>query len=420
MNGVKVGQSLEGLLPGSTTVRLAVAGDVCPIGAIGEALVQGLVNEVFGDLCQVLSGADLAVANLECPLIDAATPIAKAGPVLGAPVACAAAIRAAGFHILGLANNHVLDHGRRGLSSTLSACRTAGIRCVGAGLSEAEACQYLIREVNGLRIGIVAMAEAEFCLASGSYCGACHLDSITFGRMARTLRAQSDFVLVLVHGGNEGYPYPRPGLQRLCRYLVEEGANAVLCQHSHCLGCYEEYQGGLILYGQGNMLFPASRMTEVWRMGSLLDIEVGPGRRFKWRLLLTQQATRWVPGQPYLTFVDPMSVVGRRLSEDLQERNLVLADASRLESDWSSFCASRKRLVWNRVLARGRVQAWLNRFGLLDFLVPGPQRQKTLNAIRCESHREAFLEVAESEWRATSERDAACCARREDLPCQKR
>ena len=31
----------------------------------------------------------------------------------------------------------------------------------------------------------------------------------------------------------------------------------VLCQHSHCLACYEKYEGSHILYGQGNFHFNA-------------------------------------------------------------------------------------------------------------------------------------------------------------------
>ena len=37
--------------------------------------------------------------------------------------------------------------------------------------------------------------------------------------------------------------------------MAENGADVVICQHSHCIGCYEEYQGCYILYGQGNFHF---------------------------------------------------------------------------------------------------------------------------------------------------------------------
>ena len=37
--------------------------------------------------------------------------------------------------------------------------------------------------------------------------------------------------------------------------MVKNGADVVLCQHSRCIGCYEEFEGGHILYGQGNFHF---------------------------------------------------------------------------------------------------------------------------------------------------------------------
>ena len=77
-----------------------------------------------------------------------------------------------------------------------------------------------------------------------------------------------------MHGGNEGYPYPSPRLMDTCRFLVEQGANAVICQHSHCVGCYEEYRGGHIVYGQGNLIFDASIPPPGWNEGVLVRLHI--------------------------------------------------------------------------------------------------------------------------------------------------
>ncbi|MPN11901.1 hypothetical protein SDC9_159210 [bioreactor metagenome] len=37
--------------------------------------------------------------------------------------------------------------------------------------------------------------------------------------------------------------------------MIDKGADLVVCQHSHCIGCYEEYSGASIIYGQGNFIF---------------------------------------------------------------------------------------------------------------------------------------------------------------------
>ena len=49
--------------------------------------------------------------------------------------------------------------------------------------------------------------------------------------------------------------------------MVKNGADLVLCQHSHCIGAYENYEGGHILYGQGNFQFVNLVNRETWKTG---------------------------------------------------------------------------------------------------------------------------------------------------------
>jgi poly-gamma-glutamate synthesis protein (capsule biosynthesis protein) len=107
----------------------------------------------------------------------------------------------------------------------------------------------LLRTINSIRIGILALAEHEFSIATKNSPSANPLDLIEFVRSFKRHRDDFDYVIVLLHCGKEHYPYPSPKLQKTCHFMVEEGANAVICQHSHCTGCYEDYAGGHIVYG---------------------------------------------------------------------------------------------------------------------------------------------------------------------------
>jgi len=51
------------------------------MGRIQNAFVEGNADAIFHDLLEEISGADLSVVNLECPLISNETPIAKPGGV---------------------------------------------------------------------------------------------------------------------------------------------------------------------------------------------------------------------------------------------------------------------------------------------------------------------------------------------------
>ena len=62
--------------------------------------------------------------------------------------------------------------------------------------------------------------------------------------------------------------------------MVRHGADLVLCQHSHCIGCYEEFEGGHILYGQGNFHFVHDEWAgeglerKMWNTGLLVCLDL--------------------------------------------------------------------------------------------------------------------------------------------------
>ena len=78
----------------------------------GEALVGK-------ELYEILKQSDLNVFNLEVPLTDAETPIVKFGNNLIAPSKTVYGYKALEPIFLTLANNHSLDHGVEGLTTTL-------------------------------------------------------------------------------------------------------------------------------------------------------------------------------------------------------------------------------------------------------------------------------------------------------------
>src|SRR5215472_6735284 len=189
---------------------ILIGADICPIEGNKPFFVRGYAESLFHDLLPEFEHADLVMANLECPLIERPSPISKTGPNFGEPPECINGIRAAGIDVLCLANNHVLDHGPAGLENTLEVCRKAGIATVGAGTSLAEARKILVRLVGSIRVGILALAEHEFSIARNGSHGANPLDLIGFVRDVRNHRNEFDYLIVLLHGGDEFYvPSPR-------------------------------------------------------------------------------------------------------------------------------------------------------------------------------------------------------------------
>jgi len=209
---------------------VVIGADICPIDGNKPYFVTGNAKALLNDVLPEFQQAGLRLANLECPLVETLTPVLKTGPVFGEPSGC---IKAAGIQVLNLANNHILDHGAPGLKNTLEVCSRAGIATVGAGPNLDAARRILIRDLGGIKVGILAVAEHEFSIATKHSPGANPLDLIDFVRNVTVPRGQFDYLIVLLHGGDE-FLVPSPRIQDTCRFMVELGANAVIVQQSPC------------------------------------------------------------------------------------------------------------------------------------------------------------------------------------------
>lgn len=135
---------------------------------------------------------------------------------------------ALGITAVCLANNHILDYGEGGVKETLATFTNAGIRTVGAGACLEGARSPLLHRFScGRSLGVVSMAESEFCIAEKDSAGANPIDFTNYS-MIENLKISTDKILVILHAGTEMRRFPRPGLIDLCHFLVDQGTDAVL------------------------------------------------------------------------------------------------------------------------------------------------------------------------------------------------
>ena len=243
------------LMKEKEVMKIVLAGDVSPTEMTDPLFEAGETKRLFQDVRQVFSGADLRIVNLECALTKSTEPIAKIGPALKASPNTAAVLKELGVDICGLSNNHIFDYGKKGAADTRRYLEEAGICSTGYGKDYADARKNLIWEAGGEKIGLIAVCEHEYSYALEDREGARPFDPYDTMEDIRKAAAECSRVIVLYHGGKEHCAYPSPRLKAVCRAMAKCGASVVLCQHSHCIGCYEEYEGCHILYGQGNFHF---------------------------------------------------------------------------------------------------------------------------------------------------------------------
>ena len=257
-------------------MRIIIGADLVPTDVNFDLFKAGDAKALVGEkIKKVLDEADYRIFNLELALTDKDTPIKKAGPNIAAPTECVNGYKALGVDLLSLSNNHALDHGYEGMVSSMKTLDKAGIAYLGAGLTKEEAKKPYYFEKDGVKVGVYACCEHEFSWVEDYGFGANGFDPLESLDDIAEAKKNCDYLIVLYHGGKEHYAYPSPHLTKVCRKIVEKGADIVLCQHTHCVGTEEDYKGGKIIFGQGNFVFSRNYANvPTWGQGFVVCADV--------------------------------------------------------------------------------------------------------------------------------------------------
>ena len=255
-------------------MKILIGADIVPTKSNICDFENGNIENLIDDnLANILKTADFRIFNLEVPLTDNETPITKCGPNLIASTKSVKGIKKIGADFLTLANNHIMDQDEQGLKSTIEVLRKENIAFAGVGNTPDDAAKPYIIEKDNKKIGIYCSAEHEFSIVTEKKAGANPFDPFESLDHIQKLKSEVDYVIVLYHGGKEEYRYPSPYLQKVCRKIIDKGADIVICQHTHCIGCEEKYNDGTIVYGQGNFLFDLDD-NEFWQTSLLVSIDI--------------------------------------------------------------------------------------------------------------------------------------------------
>jgi poly-gamma-glutamate capsule biosynthesis protein CapA/YwtB (metallophosphatase superfamily) len=365
-------------------VNFIIGGDLAPTESNYTVFSQGSMEALLdAKLMQLLRSADYRIFNLEVPLTDISTPISKDGPNLIAPPSVINGIRSLAPAIFGLANNHILDHDEQGILKTMEQLSENGLRYVGAGKNLKEASIPVIIEEEGVKIGIYACAENEFSIAEENTAGANPFDPLESLDHISNLKSVADFVIVLHHGGKEHYRYPSPALQKVCRKMVDKGADLIVCQHSHCIGAYEKYSGSTIVYGQGNFLFDRWS-NEFWNSGLLLKATFG-----------TEMSIEFIPVSKNgngVTLAEQGT--GEKILADFMKRSEEITNPGFINSRYEKYCSEKGLFYLQSVAGIGRIPGKIDRIfkGIYTNLLFSKTKLNMLqNFIECETNRELLL-----------------------------
>ena len=375
-------------------IKILIAADIVPTKTNNKFFATADTLYLLGeDLQKILASADFIAMNLEVPLTNRISPIRKCGPCLMAPTNTVVGLKAINPYFFTLANNHIKDQDVEGIYSTMAVLKKNGISYAGAGENLEEAKKPFIKQIGKYKIGIYCCAEHEFSIAGKECAGANPFDPLESFDDVRRLKKKCDFVAVLYHGGKEYYRYPTPMLQRVFHKFADCGADLVVAQHTHCIGCKEEYNNSVLVYGQGNFLFDNSN-SDFWKTSLLLEILIDAkydNMQFTTTfipLIKVNETVRVAKGQKKEHILENF----RKRSAEILEENFVEQKFDCLAEEMASTYLLRfsGRVKNNFVV---RVLNKLTKFGFIRFLYPDKAKVAIENVLECEVHRELAARV---------------------------
>lgn len=371
--------------------QIVIGADFVPTPSNTFLFESGEIESLFGnDLLSIIENASYRIFDLEVPLTNNKAPIKKCGRALiGNPEALNAYKRVQ-VNLLTLANNHILDQGVEGLLDTIKLLDKNKIQHVGAGKDVISAATPYIFELDSKdKFGVYACVEHEFSIAEENSPGANPYDPLESFDHVAELASKCDYVIVLYHGGKEFYRYPSPQLQKTCRKFIEKGAKLVITQHSHCIGCKEDYKDGTIVYGQGNFLFDAGHKL-FGQTSLLVCINTSTFEVSYIPLERNNNTVRLAKGS-----------AAEEILSSFKRRSLEIQEDGFIEKKYSEFAA--QKMDYYLLTAHGigqksyffrlanKLTGHLLQKMLIKKIYKQDQRLALQNCIECEAHRELFI-----------------------------
>jgi poly-gamma-glutamate synthesis protein (capsule biosynthesis protein) len=232
-----------------------ITGRTCCSG-FGWEVPQARRTGNAGAMRQLISGADVAIANFENPAPNRVRWHTK-GTVFSADPGIINGLVDAGIDYVSIANNHIGDAGDQGILQTIANLKKRGLAYSGAGKDLAAARKPAILEANGTKVAILAydaIAKAYFAGEDEPGSSQLSLRRATTD-IKRARQAGADVVIVFPHWGTEYRASPFTTQQALARDILDAGADMIIGNHAHYAAAVEIHDGKPIWYALGNFVF---------------------------------------------------------------------------------------------------------------------------------------------------------------------
>ena len=299
------------------TITVTASGDMLYHTPVYLSAYDGKRYDFDNDFEQVkplIASADLALGDFE-GTINPNKPLGGF-PLFNAPIDAVASIKDAGFDVIDLAHNHILDTGIEGIKTTAAAFHDQDLATIGVTVDNSG---ILVKEVNGIKVALLAYAYGfnglEESLTQAEY--DTYLKDLSLDKVEAEIKeaeSLADITIVMPQSGVEYSLEPTEEQQTVYRKMIDFGADIIFGGHPHVAEPTEiiekDGEKKFIIYSMGNLLSNQRYETvnnNYWtERGVIPEVEISKEGQ---RTYLSQIALHptWVSKEPIpdRTYYDP-------------------------------------------------------------------------------------------------------------------
>lgn len=269
--------------PGISYVNLMAVGDNLVHPHVRRcAYIGGTYNfdSLYANLLGEINAADISVINQETVFTKSRF---SGFPRFATPRQIADSVAGAGFDVVEMANNHIMDKGTSAIKYSLNVWRQfPNITTLGAYDSKTDYNTIRVVESNGVKIAMLNYTKSTngIKIPSSKYYMVDKLTRKT--KMAADIKkakAAADFVVVFMHDGTEYKTYPSKAQKSHAKWFADHGVDLIVGTHPHVVEpvkwvTSKDGHRMLCYYSLGNYVANHLKPTLYRIMGGMARIQI--------------------------------------------------------------------------------------------------------------------------------------------------
>ncbi len=232
----------------------------------------------YQNIAATVSAFDVATINQETIIASSYQP--SGYPMFNSPREVGDEIVKAGFDVIAMANNHMLDKTSKGLAEAIDYWDSQPVVRTGAYKNAEDLNRVEFIEKNGMKIGLVGVTQYTngLSLPQNSELKIIYsADEDVIKSKIENAKKECDMVLVNVHWGNEYQTSPTQDQRNLAQKMSDWGADVIIGHHPHVIQPVEfitraDGTRTLVAYSLGN--FISQQNTPARVVGGMISYNV--------------------------------------------------------------------------------------------------------------------------------------------------